>query len=115
MIRTLAAVLLLGALCSAQAATIRIVNGTGGWDFTDIYVSNFCSRDWGANRLADSTLTEGGEWRLQVPAGIYNIRLIDEDGDTYTRTGVPVMEAYDWTATLDDLDQVRSAGPVYSG
>ncbi len=49
---------------------------------------------------------------IELPTGIYSIRLIDEDGDTYTRRNTPVMGAVEWAVTLDDLD---GSAPCYTG
>jgi len=109
------AILLAGVVSAVSAGVITITNTTGGWDITDVYVVSFGACSWGADRLDGTTLSEGQEWQLEVPMGIYNIRVIDTDGDTYTKTAVPVMEAFDWSVTLDDLDGSPSSGPVYSG
>jgi hypothetical protein len=112
---SIAAVLLLGTLAAISAGVITVSNTTGGWDLTGIYLTSFGARSWGENRIDGSTISEGQEWRIEVPMGIYNIRLVDTDGDTYTRTAVPVMESFDWAVTLDDLDGSQPSGSVYSG
>ena len=101
-----------GLFVQAGASSLRIVNSTGGWDLMTVYVSPFGATGWGENRLGDSTLTEGGSMTIELPVGIYNIRLIDEDGDTYTRRNTPVMGAVEWAVTLDDLD---GSAPCYTG
>jgi len=95
-----------------QAGVIRITNNTGGGDLTSIYLSPFGARSWGENRLTEGDLVEGAELRLEVPSGIYSIRAVDVDGDTYTRLAVPIMEELVWSVTLDDLD--AAAGSQYA-
>lgn len=93
-----------GLAAAAAASTIEITNSTGGWDLMTVYVSPYGSSSWGQDRLGDSTLTDGESVAVEVPAGIYSIRVIDEDGDTYTRLNTPVMGDLEWAVTLDDLD-----------
>lgn len=99
-----AALAVAGLSAQAGASSLEIVNSTGGWDLMTVYVSPFGSTGWGEDRLGDSTLTEGETLTIELPTGIYSIRLIDEDGDTYTRMNTPVMGAVEWAVTLDDLD-----------
>lgn len=93
-----------GLAAAAAASTIEITNSTGGWELMTVYVSPYGSTSWGQDHLGDSTLTEGESVAIEVPAGIYSIRVIDEDGDTYTRLNTPVMGDLEWSVTLDDLD-----------
>jgi hypothetical protein len=95
---------------------ISITNTTGGWDLVDLYLAPFGARTWGEDRLqGDSTLTEGDTWTMEVPAGVYSIRVVDVDGDTYTRLSLPVMDTLEWVVTLDDLDGASGAGGASSG
>jgi hypothetical protein len=96
--------LLAAAAALACGASLTITNSTGGWDIMSVYVAPYGSTTWGADRLGDSLLAEGGELQLDLPAGVYAVRVIDEDGDTYTRLSIPVMTASVWEVTLDDLD-----------
>lgn len=97
-------IVLAAAAAVACAASLTITNATGGWDIMSVYVAPYGSATWGADRLGDSLLTEGDELVIELPAGVYAIRVIDEDGDTYTRLNAPVMTASEWEVTLDDLD-----------
>jgi len=100
----------------AGASVISITNNTGGWDLVDLYLAPFGARTWGEDRLQeDSTLTEGETWTMEVPAGVYSIRVVDVDGDTYTRLSLPVMDAIEWAVTLDNLDGSPGVGGASSG
>lgn len=89
---------------AAAASSLEITNNTGGWDLMTLYVSPYGATSWGEDRLGDSTMTEGEIVTLQLTTGVYSIRVIDEDGDTYTRLNTPIMGAVEWAVTLDDLD-----------
>jgi hypothetical protein len=89
---------------AVSAASLEITNNTGGWDLMTVYVSPYGASGWGEDRLGDSTLTEGESVTLQLTAGIYSIRAIDIDGDTYTRMNIPILNEVEWAVTLDFLD-----------
>ncbi|NLP04643.1 hypothetical protein GX411_01655 [Candidatus Fermentibacteria bacterium] len=113
--RCFTAALLASIAAAAAAGTVVIENSTGGWDIIHVYIAAFGARTWGADRLEDSVLADGDAWSLRVPSGIYSIRLVDEDGDTYTRMSVPVMDTLRWEVTLEDLDGSIPSTGVSSG
>ncbi len=87
------------------SAPVRITNGLGSWDVWYAYVSASSQSDWGEDRLGSSILSPGGVLTVWVDPGTYDIMVEDEDGDTYTRSGVTVGAAgYDWEVTLSDMD-----------
>lgn len=102
--RNVAAALMASIATVAAAGTVVIENSTGGTDIVHVYVASFGARTWGADRLGDSVLADGDAWSLRIPSGIYGIRLVDEDGDTYTRMSVPVMDTLRWVVTPEDRD-----------
>ncbi|MDM7992530.1 MAG: hypothetical protein QUS11_04395 [Candidatus Fermentibacter sp.] len=108
MARIILALAVAGLAAQASASSLAITNTTGGWDMMSVYISPFGAAGWGENRLGDSTLTEGETLSIELPTGIYSIRLIDEDGDTYTRLNSPVMGSVEWAVTLDDLDAAQA-------
>jgi hypothetical protein len=47
----------------------------------------------------------GDDVTISVPAGTYDIKVVDEDGDSYTLWGVEIgAEGYQWAVTLADID-----------
>lgn len=92
---------------SAQAADfyVEITNRTGYTIFY-IYVSPDSSDDWEEDVLGKEVLTDGAARRIDLKgykSPIFDIRLVDEDGDSYTFWDVDVSKQ-DITATLSDLD-----------
>jgi hypothetical protein len=89
--------------------SIQIVNNTG---YTVYYVqiSPVASDRWGADQLAErQVLRNRDSFRcyLSYPLDVvnrYDIRLKDEDGDTYTKTNVLVNASSRITFTISDLD-----------
>lgn len=111
MTRSFLAAVLASIAAAAAAGTVVIENSTGGWDIVRVYIAAFGARTWGPDRLEGTVLEDGDAWSLGVPSGIYSIRLVDEDGDTYSRMSVPVMDTLRWEVTLEDLDSnVPSTG-----
>ncbi|MCK4806641.1 MAG: hypothetical protein KAT09_03295 [Candidatus Aegiribacteria sp.] len=86
-------------------APVTIVNDLGAWDIHYVYVDPSDS-PWGEDCLgADIILTGSSEITVWVDPGIYDMRVTDEDGDTYTLWEIDVDEnGYEWEVTLSDMD-----------
>jgi len=70
---------------SAEAATLRVINNTG-YTIYYLYVSPAGSSGWGEDMLGSNVLSSGNDFRVNVQDGAsYDVRLVDEDGDSYTR------------------------------
>jgi hypothetical protein len=85
-------------------APVSIVNDLGDWTIWYAYVDPSDSA-WGDDRLGAHLLEPGEELTVWVDEGTYDLRVEDEDGDTYTVWGVEVEEGgYEWAVNLDDMD-----------
>ncbi|PIE53077.1 hypothetical protein CSA37_02980 [Candidatus Fermentibacteria bacterium] len=99
------------AAASAGNCSIIITNDLGGWNIEGIWISSSESSSWGENYLQGEILYQGDSFTAFVQPDTYDIYLIDNDDDTYTRWGVTVTESgYDWKVTLSDLDGGGSSG-----
>jgi hypothetical protein len=106
------AALLLAASAAAVAADyyVDITNRTG-YTIMYMYVSPAKSDSWEEDVLGDDVLPHGKTQRVNLNgyrSPIFDIRLIDEDGDKYTFWNVDVSKE-DITVTLDDLDDRTAA------
>ena len=84
---------------------VDITNSTG-FPITEIYVSVSSSDDWGTDLLAGRTLAVGETERVDLSGhseAIFDIRLVDSDGDSYTYSGFNVLKG-DIVATIGDID-----------
>jgi hypothetical protein len=84
---------------------VEITNSTG-FPITEIYVSASSSEDWGTDLLAGRTLAVGQTERVDLSGhseAIFDIRLVDSDGDSYTYSGFNVLKG-DIVATIGDID-----------
>lgn len=101
------AVLLLGVTTAALAADyyVDITNRTG-YTIMYMYVSPAKSDSWEEDVLGEEVLPEGETRRVTLTgyrSPIFDIRLVDSDGDKYTFWNVDVSER-DIVVTLGDLD-----------
>jgi hypothetical protein len=88
------------------SAAVTITNGLGEWDIYAVLVSPSTDSEWNEERLGeDYLLGEGQSVTVMVDPGTYDMQMVDEDGDTYTRWEVEVgTQGYDWEVALSDVD-----------
>ncbi len=92
---------------------VSIVNDLQGYDIYYVYVSPMDSDDWGGDMLGSEILYQNDELIVWVDPGTYDIQIVDEDGDTYTKWEVEVdATGFEWWVTLDDLDMITDAGDM---
>ena len=101
------AVLLLGVSAAAVAADyyVDITNRTG-YTIMYMYVSPAKSDSWEEDVLGKEVLPDGQTRRVTLTgfrSPVFDIRLVDSDGDKYTFWNVNVSER-DVVVTLGDLD-----------
>lgn len=89
--------------CGSSNVPVKITNNLGNWTIEEIKIDPSDS-PWGENRITE-TLDIDKDVTINVAPGTYDIMIIDEDGDTYTRWGVEIgTSGYEWAVTLDDID-----------
>jgi len=85
-----------------------LVNGTG-FTIRHIYVSPDYSDNWEEDLLAETEiLSPGGQFPITFSGYgdhcTFDIKVVDNEGDEYTKFGVDVCSMYEVVFTLDDLD-----------
>jgi len=80
-----ALVLAVGATAMAQdelASTVTIVNDSD-WAIYNLYLSPTSDNEWGPDQLGDDVIApDGGTFTLHsIPCDIYDVKVVDEDGD----------------------------------
>jgi len=89
--------------CGTGTVPVKITNDLGAWDIEEIYI-DLSSEPWGVNRITE-TIEPGEDVTIRVPAGTYDLKIVDEDGDTYTIWGKEISaDGFNWAVTLSDLD-----------
>ena len=90
------------------ADRLYVRNGTGEYDFYEIYVSYGDASRWGNDLLGTHVLGPGETLEIDSPRPLNSVNLdfliIDEDGDTYTLYDKRVRNGETVVITLDDLD-----------
>ena len=86
-----------------------ILNDTG-YDVHYIFISPDYSDDWEEDVLGDEEILPAGESYDVTFSGYgdhcsFDIRLVDEDGDSYTKWGVDLCSTYTLYVSIDDLDE----------
>ncbi len=84
---------------------ITIHNGLGDWTIWYVY-GDPSDGPQGEDRLGTELIEPGEEFTFYVPAGsTYDLRVEDEDSDTYTLRGIEIAEdGYYWEVELSDMD-----------
>ena len=97
--------LLLSGTALAQNYYVDITNHTG-YTIMYMYVSPGDAKSWEEDVLGANVLHNGQSQRVNLygySSPIFDIRLVDEDGDSYTFWDVDVSK-FDLVVTLDELD-----------
>lgn len=97
--------LLFAASTLAADYYVDITNKTG-YIITYMYISPGKSKSWEEDVLGKDILRNGATQRVNLngySSSIFDIRLEDQDGDSYTFWNVDVA-AQDLVVTLDDID-----------
>ena len=84
---------------------VEVTNQTG-YTIVFMYVSPGDARSWEEDVLGEDVLPTGRTQRVNLygyRSPIFDIRLVDEDGDTYTFWNLDVSR-HDLVVTLADLD-----------
>lgn len=82
--------------------TITVVNSSG-IKIDTIQMSRTIDDSWGPDLLGNYTLPDGYSYHFTKYAGVYDIRLLDKDGDACVVDGVHVDEDLTWTLTPLEL------------
>ncbi|MBL4612039.1 MAG: hypothetical protein ACRBBM_07240 [Pseudomonadaceae bacterium] len=97
--------MLFSSFSAAEDYYVDITNKTG-YTITEVYVSPEDSADWEEDVLGSSVLRHHKARRVNLTgysSPSFDIRLVDEDGDTYTFWKVDVSRD-DLVVTIDDID-----------
>jgi hypothetical protein len=102
-------ILALGALClgsllltaapaAAQTRSFQVVNQTR-YRIDHIYVSPTDYSRWGYDRLGDDVLRPGYQLTISLIPDFYDVKLVDQDGDSCVVKNVDFRDGDRWTLT----------------
>lgn len=99
---------LLYTMKSSGTGSSRLIlcNALGDWIITGLYHRNSGVETWSENHLASSGIEPKELYSLLLDPGTYDVKVVDEDNDSYTRYGIAVSAGGNsWRVSMSDLDQ----------
>lgn len=94
----------LAVACSTALAANFVIINESQWDIHRLYVSSSDSTEWGEDQLDDDILRSGQTLTLRgVACDTYDVKMIDEDGDTCELRNVDMCGGEEWTITDETL------------
>lgn len=101
---TLVLGLAMAGVASAQTSTVSLRNDSS-WVITEMYLSAVDVQDWGPDQLGEHVIEPASSYELHdVPCDVYDVRLVDEDGDVCIVGGVKLCGSDSaWTIGDEDL------------
>lgn len=100
------------ALAASKRSDVKIVNKSD-WSIAMFYLSSSDSEEWGPDQLGDHVIEKGGgTFTLQnIPCDVYDIKLIDEEGDECVVEKVDVCAGQqEWVINSEDLASCQGYG-----
>lgn len=94
----LAAVVSIPTSAAAQNATFTVFNRSS-YRINHMYVSSTSSNYWGGDRLGNDILYSNYRSDLQIYPGWYDVKLVDQDGDSCIVRDVNFSNGGSWTIT----------------
>ncbi|WP_322996032.1 hypothetical protein [Castellaniella sp.] len=87
----------------AQAAQVKFINQSS-WNIQEIYFAPSSQTNWGEDHLGKDILEKGDSLTLSdVSKGVWDVRVVDEDGDECIISEVTIDGSDSWTIRDDDL------------
>ena len=89
---------------AVQRGEFMIVNKSS-YAFAQLFISSSTRRVWGPDQLGRRIVRPGESFTLRgIPCGLYDIKLVDEDGDICVVTEIPRCRNHThWEVTNDRL------------
>ena len=89
---------------SAAANSVTVFNESA-WVLTHFYLSPVDEAEWGPDQLGNEVIGTGESFELQnIPCNLYDVRLVDEDGDECVVAEVDICSGDEgWVIESDAL------------
>lgn len=101
---------LTGLAAAADTSDVSMQNNSA-WNINELYLSAVDVQEWGDDQLGEHVIANGETFKLSgVPCDVYDVRLVDEDGDACIVGGVKLCGSDSaWTISDEDLLACQSA------
>ncbi len=115
----LAAALIIFTTGCMEKIPLSVTNGLETCNITCVYISRGWNTAWGSSHLPGTDiLVPGKTAEVMVQPGVYDLQVIDENGDTYTLNDIRIeADGFNWTVTAGDMDPISSSVSImdYAG
>jgi hypothetical protein len=93
----------LSSLAASRSSDVKIVN-MSDWKIQELYFSPSEAATWGRDQLKDHVINPGETFSLsQVPCGVWDVKVVDEDDDSCVVESVDICGASTWTINSKDM------------
>jgi len=97
---TLASVAFLVLMTPASAFDLVVVNQANLSVIHKLYLAPAKTNQWGENRLQSQTVAKSGRFTLRdIPAGVYDLKVIDDDDDSCVVPDINIDQNKEWKLT----------------
>ncbi|HEY7246635.1 MAG TPA: hypothetical protein VH678_22405 [Xanthobacteraceae bacterium] len=96
----LAPIALAALIAPASAFDLVVVNEANLSVIHKLYLAPAKSNQWGENKLQSQTIAEKGRFTVRdVPAGMYDLKIIDDDDDSCVVPDINIDQNKEWKVT----------------
>jgi hypothetical protein len=97
---TLASVALLLLMAPASAFDLVVVNQADFSVIHKLYLAPAKSNQWSENKLQNQTVAKNGRFIVRdVPAGVYDLKVVDDDDDSCVVPEINIDQNKEWKLT----------------
>ncbi len=115
----LAAVFMVFTTGCLKKIPLSVTNGLEDCSINCVYISRGWDSVWGSNHLPGTDVLEPGKTaEVMIQPGVYDLQVIDKNGDTYTLNDIRIgSDGFNWTVTVGDMDPITSSMSImdYAG
>ena len=97
---TLASIAFLVLMTPASAFDLVVVNQANLSVIHKLYLAPAKTNQWGENKLQNQTVAKNGRFTVRdVPAGMYDLKVIDDDDDSCVIPDINIDQNKEWKLT----------------
>ena len=84
----------------AAAVDLVVINEANFSIIHQLYIAPAKSQNWSENKLQNQKVAKNGKFTIRdIPAGMYDLKVIDDDDDTCVVSNINVDQNKEWTLT----------------
>ena len=87
-------------IAPASAFDLVVVNKAETSIIHKLYIAPAKSDKWSEDKLQNQTIKKNGKFTIRdIPAGVYDLKVIDDDDDTCVVSNIDINQNKEWTLT----------------